>query len=1205
MRRLIDKILEERILVLDGAMGTMIQGYNLTESDFRGDRFIDSIYDLKGNNDVLSITQPNIVSEIHEKYLVAGADIIETNTFSSNSIAQEDYGLQSSVYDLNYESARIAKDAAIKYSSNEKPRFVAGSIGPTNRTASISPDVNNPAYRNITFEQLRKSYYGQVGGLIDGGVDLLLVETVFDTLNCKAALYAIMQIFEEKNLQIPIMVSGTITDESGRTLSGQTAEAFLNSISHAPLLSVGFNCALGTKAMQPYIQELSKKSPYFISAFPNAGLPNEMGNYDDTPTAMSKQLGDFLDLGIVNIIGGCCGTTPDHIREFVEISKNFNPRKIPKIEKKLRLSGLESVTVDSNSNFVNIGERTNVMGSSKFMKLIKNKEYELALSVALDQVENGAQVIDINMDDGLIDGMESMTVFLNMIASDPDISKVPIMIDSSKWEIIEAGLKCLQGKGIVNSISLKEGESIFIEQAKKIMRYGAAVVIMAFDENGQAVDYNDKIRICKRAYDILVDNIGFPAEDIIFDPNILTVATGIEDHDNYAIDFIRSIKWVKKNLPYAKVSGGVSNVSFSFRGNNKVREAMHSAFLFHAIKNGMDMGIVNAGMIEVYSDIPSDLLNAVEDVIFNNHSLSTERLLELAEMYKGKGKQKVEDLSWREKSVGKRLEYSLVKGIVKYIEDDTEEARTNAKKPLDVIEGPLMNGMNIVGDLFGSGKMFLPQVVKSARVMKKSVAYLTPYIENDKTQIKKSGKILMATVKGDVHDIGKNIVSVVLSCNNFEIIDLGVMVSCEKILSAAKNHNVDMIGLSGLITPSLDEMSFVAEQMQLNNFNIPLIIGGATTSKVHTAVKLMDKYTNNMIVHILDASKSVNICNTILGPNVEDFKRDLKQEYTDIKKNYLNRLKSKDLISLEDARKNSFKLSANYQSVEPNTLGVSLYDEISVASVVPYIDWTPFFISWEMRGKFPKIFDDEKYGVEAKKLYDDANQMIQKIINHDWVILKSLVGIWNARSVGDDVEVYQNGHKIETLNFLRQQSRKKNYNMCLSDYISKENDYIGAFICTAGIGIDKKLQEFDNQLDDYNSILLKSIADRLAEALTEYMHEKVRKEIWGYGKNENFNNEELIKENYKGIRPAPGYTACPDHTEKLKLFLLLGSEKIGVDLTENMAMTPNATVCGYYFSYPESKYFTVGKVLDDQINDYAKRKNMTSKEVNQWLRTNI
>ena len=1191
-------------------MGTMIQKHSLVENDFRGERFKNHDCDLKGNNDLLSITRPDVISSIHEEYLIAGADIIETNTFSSTSIAQEDYNLSSIVYDLNFHSADLAKKVAIKHSTNEKPRFVAGSIGPTNRTASISPDVENPAFRAISFDQLKESYKEQISGLIDGGVDILLVETVFDTLNCKAALFAIEEVFEEKNKRLPIMVSGTITDESGRTLSGQTAEAFLTSISHIPLLSIGFNCALGASSMSQYVKVLSDKAPFYISAFPNAGLPNEMGEYDQSPNGMAKQLEDYMKRDMVNIIGGCCGTTPEHIKAFSDVAKQYRPRKKPKITKEMRLSGLEAVAISSNSNFINIGERTNVTGSLKFKRLIKEDNFEEALEVALNQVEGGAQAIDVNMDDGMLDGKESMINFLNLVASDPDISRVPVMVDSSKWEIIEEGLKCIQGKGIVNSISLKEGEEEFIKQAKTIKRYGAAVVVMAFDEEGQAVNYSDKIRICKRAYDILIDKVDFPAEDIIFDPNILTVATGIEEHNNYAVDFFRATKWIKENLPYAKVSGGVSNVSFSFRGNNVVREAMHSSFLFHAINNGLDMGIVNAGMIEVYEEIPKKLLKGVEDVLLNKDNQATERLLSLAETIKGKGKERKEDLSWREKSVEERLSFSLVKGNMSFLDVDVEEARLKFDKPIEVIEGPLMDGMNIVGELFGSGKMFLPQVVKSARVMKKAVAILTPYIEKGKGKAATAGKILLATVKGDVHDIGKNIVGVVLGCNNYEIIDLGVMVSCEKILSEAIKQKVDVIGLSGLITPSLDEMIYVAQEMQRKKMDIPLVIGGATTSKIHTAVKLNEHY-ENAVVHVIDASKSVGVLNNLLSKNSNIYCNEIEKEYNKIKDNYLKRKSEKRYLSLKDARANG--LETNWQQFKintPNQLGVQVYS-YTVEEVREYIDWTPFFYTWEMKKKFPEILKDDSFGEQAAKLYEDANLMLDQIAKKNWLELKAVVGIWKANSAGDDIVLKDaKNNVVETFCTLRQQAVKSNNNLALSDYIAPDisglEDYIGAFVCTAGLGIDNPIAQYEKDFDDYNVILLKAVADRLAEALTEFMHERIRKEIWGYSKNEKYTNDELIEERYIGIRPAPGYTACPDHTEKLKIFKLLNAEKnIGVSLTESMAMTPNSSVSGYYFSHPMSKYFTVGKVQDDQIADYAKRKNMSINEVERWLRSNI
>ena len=1204
------EILKNRVLVLDGAMGTMIQKHSLSEEDFRGERFVNHNCDLKGNNDLLSITQPQIIKQIHEEFLEAGADIIETNTFSSNKIAQDDYNLGAIIYDLNFMSAKIAKEAAKKFSSKVKPRFVAGAIGPTNMTASISPDVEDPSLRSITFDQLRISYKEQILALIDGGIDLILIETVFDTLNCKAALNAAEEAFELLKIRLPIMVSGTITDESGRTLSGQTTEAFLNSISHVPLLSVGFNCALGAKEMIPYIKELSDKAPFFVSAYPNAGLPNEMGEYDEGPSQMASYLDDFLSRKIVNIIGGCCGTGPEHIKIFSKVAEAHNPRLVPSIKDEMRLSGLEPLTINNSLNFVNIGERTNVTGSLKFRKLIKENKFEDALEVALNQVEGGAQIIDINMDDGMIDGKESISKFLNLVASDPDISRVPIMIDSSKWGIIEEGLKHVQGKGIVNSISLKEGEEIFIKQAKKVMRYGAAVVVMAFDENGQAVNYEDKIRICKRAYEILTQKVGFPSQDIIFDPNILTVATGIEEHNNYAVDFFKATKWIKENLPNAKVSGGVSNVSFSFRGNNIIREAMHSAFLFHAIKNGLDMGIVNAGMIEVYEEIPKNILKAVEDVLLNRDSNATERLLSVAEKVSGKSKERKEDLEWRKRNTDERLSYSLVKGVLSYLEEDVEEARKKFKKPIEVIEGPLMDGMNIVGDLFGSGKMFLPQVVKSARVMKKAVSILTPYIEKSKGKKSTAGKVLLATVKGDVHDIGKNIVSVVLGCNNYEIIDLGVMVPCDKILDEAIKNKVDVIGLSGLITPSLDEMVYVAKEMQNRNMKIPLVIGGATTSKVHTAVKLNHHY-ESPVIHILDASKSVGVISSLFSKDKVEFCNELDLDYQKIKKNYLQRKTQKKFISLDEARANKLKTNwKEYNIPIPNFTGVKVF-KTKIEDIINYIDWTPFFYTWEMKQKYPQIFDDEKFGDQAQKLFDDANKMLKKIIENDWIELKSVIGIWSACSDGDDILLKNSDNSyLETFCMLRQQTLKGKNNLSLSDYIapkeSGKNDYVGAFVCSADLHKGTPLINFELDQDDYSTIMFKSISDRLAEALTEYMHEKVRKELWAYSSDENYSNSDLIDEVYSGIRPAPGYTACPDHTEKLKIFKILNAKKnIGVSLTESMAMSPSSTVSGYYFSHPNSKYFPVGKIQDDQIEDYAKRKNMTINEVRKWLLSNI
>ena len=1225
MRPKIEQLLLNRILVLDGAMGTMIQRYSLSEEDFRGKQFKNHSFDVKGNNDLLSISHPDIIKEIHKEYLDAGADIIETNTFSGTSIAQSDYSLESAVYELNFQSAKIAKEVAIACSTSDKPRFVAGAIGPTNRTASISPDVENPAFRHITFDGLKDAYVEQVNALLDGGVDLLLVETVFDTLNCKAALFAIEEVFEIKGLRVPIMVSGTITDESGRTLSGQTAEAFLNSISHIPLLSVGFNCALGTKAMRPYVRDLARKAPFFVSAYPNAGLPNEMGEYDESPEAMGAQLEDFMQSTLVNIIGGCCGTTPEHIAEFARIANKYTPRKIPKLKKEMRLSGLEAVTISTASNFANIGERTNVMGSLKFKRLIKEDNLEKALEVALHQVEGGAQAIDINMDDGMLEGEECMTHFLNLIASDPDISKVPIMVDSSKWHIIEAGLKCIQGKGIVNSISLKEGEEVFKQHAKTILKYGAAVVVMAFDEQGQAVDYTNKTRICERAYRILVDEIGFPAEDIIFDPNILTVATGIEEHNNYAVDFFKATKWIKENLTYAKVSGGVSNVSFSFRGNNIVREAMHSAFLFHAINNGMDMGIVNAGMLEVYDNVDKELLKYVEDVVLNkNPENGTELLVDMAEKYRGEGKKRVKDETWRENSVEKRLEYSLVNGITEYIIEDTEEARLKVDHPLHVIEGALMDGMNVVGDLFGEGKMFLPQVVKSARVMKQAVAHLVPFLEIEKQklrdsgqEVKKNGKILLATVKGDVHDIGKNIVGVVLACNNYDVVDLGVMVPADKILQEAVKHGVDVIGLSGLITPSLDEMVFVAQQMEKQGLKLPLLIGGATTSRIHTAVKVAPAYSGS-VVHVVDASKAVPVMTNLLSDEAKaEYSKTIKDEYTLLAEDHAKRQSEAKYVSIHEARRNKLKIDWDKTTLtEPTFLGNRYFNNYNLSEIREFIDWSPFFMTWGLTGAYPRIFDHKKHGVEAKKLFDSAQEMLDKIISGRWLTANAALGFYPANVVNDDdIEVYTNDERTEvlaTFRNLRQQQEKtgKTPNLCISDFVAPKEtglkDYIGLFAVTTGIGIEKKLAEFEAKNDDYSKIMLQALADRLAEAFAELLHKQTRTQFWGYQKDEQLTKEDIVREKYVGIRPAPGYPANPDHTEKTLLFdLLKATEKTGIELTESLAMIPTAAVSGLYFSHPESIYFGVGRISKDQIEDYAKRKNMSVEEIERWLGSNL
>ncbi len=1438
-------LLRQRILILDGAMGTMIQRYNLNEADYRGERFKDFHKDLKGNNDLLSITQPQIIAEIHRLYLEAGADIVETNTFSGTWIAMADYEMEHLAYELNYESAKVAKQEVDKMNklTPDKPRFVAGALGPTNRTASLSPDVNDPGFRAITFDQLVDAYYTQTKGLIEGGSDILLVETIFDTLNAKAALFAIEKYVNELNeklqiqnyelreneeylrkflspltpeggtkapqppkgekgvssliirggtdeimskttplgagglkygyetansafypklkeyaekhrkfptqaeeimwellsgkklggykfrrqhiigqyiadfvclnenliieidglihqlpenqeqdeirtqwlnqngfkvirftnnevigdtdnilqkildtitskapfgglgavveLVIPIMVSGTITDQSGRTLSGQVTEAFWNSVSHANLLSVGLNCALGADLLRPYIQELSRVANVFVSAYPNAGLPNEFGQYDETPAMMSKLVEPFAKDGLVNVLGGCCGTTPDHIRAIAEAIEKHPPRQIPDLQPVMNLSGLEPFIIAEETLFVNVGERTNVTGSAAFAKLIKEEKFTEAVAVARQQVENGAQVIDINFDEGMLDSEACMTKFVNLIAAEPDIAKVPFMIDSSKWSVIEAGLKCLQGKGIVNSISLKEGEAKFIEQANLVRQYGAAVIVMAFNEEGQADTFEKKIAICQRCYDILVHKVGFPPQDIIFDPNILTVATGIEEHNNYAVDFINATRWIRQNLPYAKVSGGVSNISFSFRGNNRVREAMHSAFLYHAIKAGLTMGIVNAGMIEVYSEIPADLLEHVEDVLLNRRDDATERLVTLAEKYKGGGK-KIDDsdlLAWRNLPINQRLAHALVHGFDAFVDVDTEEARQNFERPLQVIEGPLMDGMNVVGDLFGAGKMFLPQVVKSARVMKKAVAYLLPYIEAEKkksqmpspltpeggTDVNTSktppsgggglsggGKILMATVKGDVHDIGKNIVGVVLACNNFEVIDLGVMVSCEKILAEAKKHKVDIIGLSGLITPSLDEMVYVASEMKRQNINIPLLIGGATTSRIHTAVKISPKI-DTPVIHVLDASRAVPVAQSLLTPDKKDeFAAAISQEYETLRIDHASRQADKKLISLAEARQNSVQI--NWETSEmrkPKVVGNQYFVEYDLVELAKYIDWTPFFQTWELAGKFPAILEDEVVGKQATDLFADAKKMLNRILNEKLLKASGVIGFYPANSVGDDIEVYTDETRTtvwKKLCHLRQQNQKaKNLpNFCLADFVAPKSsgkaDYIGGFAVTSGLGMQPVVDKLKADLDDYNAIMLQALADRFAEAFAERMHERVRKEFWGYAPAENLENDLLIAEKYEGIRPAPGYPACPDHTEKWKLFEMLDvTAKIGIELTESLAMYPAASVSGWYFSHPESKYFGISKLAKDQLEDYAQRKGMELREVERWL----
>lgn len=1230
--------LEKRILVIDGAMGTMIQRYTLTEEDFRGERFKNHPCDVKGNNDLLNITRPDIIKTIHLEYLAAGADIIETNTFSTQRISMADYQMEDLSYEMSFEGARVAKEAVNEFMAANPGRkcFVAGAIGPTNRTLSMSPNVNDPGFRAVYFDELEAAYYEQVRGLVDGGSDVLLIETIFDTLNAKVAIVAIKKYEEVIGRKLEIMISGTITDASGRTLSGQTAEAFLNSVMHAKPLSIGFNCALGAKEMRPHIEELAAKAGCYVSAYPNAGLPNEFGAYDEQPHETAHLVDDFIASGFVNIVGGCCGTTPEHIGCIAKNARKAEPRKIPVLAPYMRLSGLEPVTITPDSIFVNIGERTNITGSPKFSKLILGGDYEAALAVALQQVEGGAQVIDVNMDEGMLDSEAAMTKFLNLIASEPDIAKLPIMVDSSKWSVIENGLKCLQGKGIVNSISLKEGEDKFRESARKIMQYGAAVVVMAFDEQGQADNYERRKEICKRSYDILVHEIGFPPEDIIFDPNILTVATGLEEHNNYAVDFINATRWIKENLPYAKVSGGVSNISFSFRGNNTVREAMHSAFLYHAIQAGLDMGIVNAGMLEVYQEIPPELLERVEDVLLNRRDDATERLVEYADTVKSKGKEVVKDEEWRKGPVEERLSHSLVKGIVEYLDDDVEEARQKYARPIQVIEGPLMDGMNIVGDLFGAGKMFLPQVVKSARVMKKAVAYLLPFIEQEKLdnpdqdQSSSAGRVLMATVKGDVHDIGKNIVGVVLACNNFEIVDMGVMVPAQEIIKKAKEIKADIIGLSGLITPSLDEMVHFAKEMEREGFTIPLIIGGATTSRIHAAVKVAPNYSGPAI-HVLDASRSVTVCSTLMNPDTRDeYIAGIRAEYDKAREAHLNKRSDKRFKTLEEARANKFKIDFQPNLPVPEFTGTRVFDNYPLEELVPYIDWTPFFHTWELRGSYPKIFDDKNVGDEAKKLFDDAQTLLKRILDEKLLTARAVIGFWPANAVGDDIVLevrspesevvslpVDSGLKTEdsrliTIHTLRQQAEKVDGQpyYALSDFIApKESgiqDYFGGFAVTAGIGIDELVNEFESNYDDYNSIMAKALADRLAEAFAERMHERVRKEYWGYAQDENLSNQELIKEEYAGIRPAPGYPACPEHTEKGTLFQLLDAEnKIGLHLTESYAMYPTAAVSGFYFAHPDSRYFGLGKITKDQIEDYAIRKNMPIEEVERWLSPNL
>ncbi|MFZ6816060.1 methionine synthase [Undibacterium sp. Rencai35W] len=1234
------ELLQERILILDGAMGTMIQRYKLTEEDYRGERFKDftgpeGVRELfvKGNNELLSLTQPHVIQEIHEQYLAAGADLIETNTFGATTVAQDDYHMAHLAYEMNVASARIARAACDKYSSADKPRYVAGALGPTPKTASISPDVNDPAARNVTFDQLVAAYHEQVRGLVEGGADVLLVETIFDTLNCKAALFAIDQYFEETQTRLPIMISGTVTDASGRILSGQTVPAFWNSVRHAKPLTIGLNCALGAALMRPYAEELSKIADTFVCIYPNAGLPNPMSDtgFDELPADTSALLKEFAEAGFINIAGGCCGTTPPHIKAIADILQTQTPRAIPAIAPAMRLSGLEPFTIDDESLFVNVGERTNVTGSKAFARLILNEQYDEALAVARQQVENGAQVIDINMDEAMLDSLAAMTRFLNLIASEPDIARVPIMIDSSKWSVIEAGLKCVQGKAIVNSISMKEGEEQFLHHARLCKRYGAAVIVMAFDEKGQADTYERKIEICKRAYDLLVNECAFDPYDIIFDPNIFAVATGIEEHNNYAVDFIEATRWIHQNLPGAKISGGVSNVSFSFRGNDPAREAIHTVFLYHAIQAGMTMGIVNAGMVGVYSELNAELRERVEDVVLNRREDATERMIEFAATLKAGGKREEATLEWRNESVEKRLSHAMVHGITNWIVEDTEEARLNVLnsggRPIHVIEGPLMAGMNIVGDLFGQGKMFLPQVVKSARVMKQAVAHLVPYIEEEKRlsgDNKPKGKIVIATVKGDVHDIGKNIVTVVLQCNNFEVVNMGVMVPCSEILAKAKAENADIIGLSGLITPSLEEMAYVAKEMQrdphFRMLKIPLLIGGATTSRAHTAVKIAPNY-EGPVVYVADASRSVSVAQSLLTPESrEQYIDELATDYDRIRTQHANK-KAVPMVTLAQARANKMRVdfSGKNTPVKPKFIGRRLFKNVDLATIAHYIDWGPFFQTWDLAGPFPAILTDEVVGEAASKVFEEGQAMLKKIIEGRWLTANGVVSLLPANTVNDDdIEIYTDDTRSEvalTYYGTRQQTEKpvidgvQRPNQCLSDFIAPKDsgiaDYIGMFAVTAGLGIEKYEKRFEDAHDDYSSIMLKSLADRLAEAFAEYLHERIRKDLWGYAADEALSNEDLIKESYKGIRPAPGYPACPEHTVKTEMFRQMQCEEIDMFITESWAMIPGAAVSGFYFAHPESKYFSVGKIADDQVVDMAVRRGVAKEEVERWLAPNL
>jgi 5-methyltetrahydrofolate--homocysteine methyltransferase len=1221
-RALLKDLISRRILLLDGAMGTMIQTHGLSEAEFRGERYRDHPVPLQGNNDILSLTRPDVIGEIHRAYLEAGADIVQTNTFSSTRVAMADYGVEEDVYDINRAAAQVARAAADECTAKDpsRPRFVAGSIGPTNRTASLSPKVGDPGFRNVTFDQLATGYAEQARGLLDGGVDILLVETVFDTLNCKAALFAITGLLEERGLDTPVMVSGTITDASGRTLTGQTPEAFYNSVRHADLFAIGLNCALGPGALRPHLEEVAQVAELPVSCHPNAGLPNEFGGYDLSPADMAATLRDFAQAGFLNVVGGCCGTTPDHVRAIAEVVEGLAPRSVPDRPVRTRLSGLEPLEIGPGSLFVNVGERTNISGSRRFARLIRDGEHETALEVAREQVEGGAQIIDVNMDEGLLDSVEAMSRFLNLVASEPAITRVPIMIDSSDWAVLEAGLKCVQGKGVVNSISLKDGEDAFRQQARLVRRYGAAVVVMAFDEQGQADTYERKIEICARAYRILTEDVGFPAEDVILDPNIFAVATGIEEHNTYGVAFIEATRTIKDTLPHALVSGGVSNISFSFRGSPRVREAMHAAFLYHAIRAGMDMGIVNAGAVEVYDDIDPELREAVEDVLFNRRPDATERLTALAEAHRGAERRREVDMAWRDHPVGSRLEHALVHGVVDFIDEDVEEARRAAERSLDVIEGPLMDGMNTVGELFGSGRMFLPQVVKSARVMKRAVAYLVPYLEAEKAEGEESraaGTIVMATVKGDVHDIGKNIVGVVLQCNNYRVVDLGVMVPAERILEVAREEAADVVGLSGLITPSLDQMVHVAAEMRRLDFEVPLLVGGATTSATHTAVKIAPEYPGP-VVHVLDASRSVGVVSQLLDPGRRtDFAARVRADYEETRVSYARRKAGRHLLPIDEARDRRFSQDwSTYAPPAPASPGTEVFTDYPVDELRAFIDWTPFFQAWDLPGAYPALLEDDAVGEQARALHADALALLERIASERLLGARGVVGLFRANTIGhDDVEVYgdaEHGSLLATFRGLRQQFQKSDGrpNLCLADFVAPREsgveDFVGAFAVTAGIGLDELCADFESRHDDYQSILAKALADRLAEAFAERLHQRVRTELWGYAPDEALDNRGLIAERYRGIRPAPGYPACPDHSEKSSLFEVLDAPaRIGVRLTESCAMLPGASVSGWYFSHPEAHYFGVGRIDRDQVSDYARRKGMSVTEVERWLSPNL